>query len=144
VGIVLAVVLFAVFGFVYSKLQSLIHLFSKKKFLTCLLLSQDERVMQLFGLVNTLLANDRETSKSDLHIRGYSVIPLAPNSGLIQWLPNCDTLHALIKEYRDAKHVLLNIEVGSMSFTNSCSHVHTYTHTHTHTRAIYSLYHLYS
>src|SRR3546814_14352100 len=29
-------------------------------------LRQDERVMQLFGLVNTLLASDRETGKSHL------------------------------------------------------------------------------
>ena len=29
-------------------------------------LRQDERVMQLFGLVNTLLANSAETSKHDL------------------------------------------------------------------------------
>lgn len=73
-------------------------------------LRQDKRVMQLFGLVNTLLANDRETAKKDVQIRGYSVIPLAPNSGLIQWLQNCDTLHSLIKGYRDSRKVLLNIE----------------------------------
>jgi len=48
--------------------------------------------------------------KKDLRIRGYSVIPLAPNSGLISWLSNCDTMHALIKDYRDARKVLLNIE----------------------------------
>jgi len=73
-------------------------------------LRQDKRVMQLFGLVNTLLVNDRDTSKKDLRIRGYSVVPLAPNSGLITWLHNTDTLHSLIKEYRDARKVLLNIE----------------------------------
>jgi len=73
-------------------------------------LRQDKRVMQLFGLVNTLLEHDPETGSKDLKIRGYSVIPLAPNSGLIQWLHNCDTLHALIKEYRDARKVLLNVE----------------------------------
>ncbi len=73
-------------------------------------LRQDERVMQLFGLVNTLLSNDRETSKQDLQIQRCSVIPLSPNSGLIEWLPNCDTLHALIKEYRDSRKILLNIE----------------------------------
>lgn len=51
-------------------------------------LRQDKRVMQLFGLVNTLLANDNDTSKKDLRIRGYSVIPLSPQSGLIQWVTN--------------------------------------------------------
>ena len=73
-------------------------------------LRQDKRVMQLFGLINTLLANDAHTGQKDLAIRGYSVIPLAPNSGLIQWLSHCDTLHALIKDYRDSRKVLLNIE----------------------------------
>eukprot|EP00163_Fabomonas_tropica_P020651 TRINITY_DN36542_c0_g1_i1.p1 TRINITY_DN36542_c0_g1~~TRINITY_DN36542_c0_g1_i1.p1 ORF type:complete len:924 (+),score=262.11 TRINITY_DN36542_c0_g1_i1:217-2772(+) len=73
-------------------------------------LRQDERVMQLFGLVNNLLANDRETSKRDLGIRRYAVIPLAPNSGLIGWVPNTDTLHALIREYRESRKILLNIE----------------------------------
>eukprot|EP00198_Chlamydomonas_reinhardtii_P008241 XP_001697578.1 target of rapamycin, growth-regulatory PI3K-like protein kinase [Chlamydomonas reinhardtii] len=63
-------------------------------------LRQDERVMQLFGLVNTMLAHDRITAERDLSIARYAVIPLSPNSGLIGWVPNCDTLHALIREYR--------------------------------------------
>ncbi len=40
--------------------------------------------MQLFGLVNTLLAHNPETSKRDLGIHRYQVIPLSPNSGLIE------------------------------------------------------------
>lgn len=73
-------------------------------------LRQDERVMQLFSLVNTLLSNDRITSKGDLNIRGYAVIPLAPSSGLIEWLGHCDTLHDVIQEYRSRKKILLNLE----------------------------------
>eukprot|EP00697_Spironema_sp_BW2_P017838 gnl/Spiro4/9656_TR5124_c0_g1_i1.p1 gnl/Spiro4/9656_TR5124_c0_g1~~gnl/Spiro4/9656_TR5124_c0_g1_i1.p1 ORF type:complete len:2413 (+),score=551.86 gnl/Spiro4/9656_TR5124_c0_g1_i1:148-7386(+) len=73
-------------------------------------LRQDERVMQLFGLVNTLLANDREAAKRHLAIQRYSVIPLAPNSGLIGWVPHCDTLHSLIRDYRETRRILLNIE----------------------------------
>eukprot|EP00698_Gefionella_okellyi_P003488 TRINITY_DN13298_c0_g1_i1.p1 TRINITY_DN13298_c0_g1~~TRINITY_DN13298_c0_g1_i1.p1 ORF type:complete len:2319 (-),score=474.81 TRINITY_DN13298_c0_g1_i1:41-6196(-) len=73
-------------------------------------LRQDERAMQLLGLVNTLLATDSDTRKRDLAIRRYAVIPLAPNSGLLSWVPHCDTLHALIKEYREARRVMLNIE----------------------------------
>lgn len=63
-------------------------------------LRQDERVMQLFGLINNLLAKSQHTSSSHLRIKRMSVIPLAPNSGLIGWVPHCDTLHQLIKEYR--------------------------------------------
>jgi len=73
-------------------------------------LRQDERVMQLFGLVNTLLATDDQTTQKNLNIHRYSVIPLAPNSGLIQWLENCDTLHSLIKEYRDARAIMIQVE----------------------------------
>jgi len=73
-------------------------------------LRQDERVMQLFGLVNTLLANDLSTCTRDLSIKQYAVIPLSSNAGLIGWVPNCDTLHALIKEYRESRAVVLNLE----------------------------------
>ncbi|KAI3638087.1 hypothetical protein MIR68_003698 [Amoeboaphelidium protococcarum] len=73
-------------------------------------LRQDERVMQLFGLVNTLLMTDPETYKRHLAIQRYPVIPLSPNSGLIGWVPNCDTLHSLIRDYREGRKVLLNIE----------------------------------
>ncbi|KFO31595.1 Serine/threonine-protein kinase mTOR [Fukomys damarensis] len=106
-------------------------------------LRQDERVMQLFGLVNTLLANDPTSLRKNLRvthhtppaagplcahpelteavlssmllsvdtsIQRYAVIPLSTNSGLIGWVPHCDTLHALIRDYREKKKILLNIE----------------------------------
>ncbi|KAG8434781.1 hypothetical protein GDO86_012940 [Hymenochirus boettgeri] len=49
-------------------------------------LRQDERVMQLFGLVNTLLANDPASLRKNLSIQRYAVIPLSTNSGLIGWV----------------------------------------------------------
>jgi len=38
------------------------------------------------------------------------VIPLSTNSGLIGWVPHTDTLHSLIRDYREKKKILLNIE----------------------------------
>lgn len=73
-------------------------------------LRQDERVMQLFGLVNTLLANDTETSRRDLSVRRYAVTPLSHDVGVVGWVPNSDTLHQLIREHREGRKVLLNIE----------------------------------
>ncbi|KAK4703758.1 serine/threonine-protein kinase mTOR, partial [Phenoliferia sp. Uapishka_3] len=73
-------------------------------------LRQDERVMQLFGLVNTLLSIDPESFKRHLTIVKYPVIPLSPNSGLLGWVDSTDTLHVLIKNYRDSRKILLNIE----------------------------------
>lgn len=71
---------------------------------------QDERVMQLFGLCNTLLSHDSESYKRHLNIQGYPAIPLSQSSGLLGWVPNSDTLHVLIREYRESRKILLNIE----------------------------------
>jgi FKBP12-rapamycin complex-associated protein len=73
-------------------------------------LRQDERVMQLFGLVNTLLSIDSESYKRRLEIRRYSVTPLSPKAGMIGWVDNTDTLHVLIKDYREQHKILINIE----------------------------------
>ncbi|ETO30028.1 hypothetical protein RFI_07091 [Reticulomyxa filosa] len=67
-------------------------------------LRQDERVMQLFGLVNNLL------SHLGLNIHVYSVIPLGINCGMIEWIPNTDTLHQLIQEYRESNGLIFGIE----------------------------------
>ena len=77
-------------------------------------LRQDERVMQLFSLVNTLLSIDTHSFKRRLHIQRYPVIPLAPNAGLLGWVQDSDTLHVLIRDYRESRKVLLNIEYRLM------------------------------
>ena len=43
-------------------------------------------------------------------IQRYPVIPLSTNSGLIGWVPHSDTLHTLIRDYREKKKIMLNIE----------------------------------
>eukprot|EP01033_Poteriospumella_lacustris_P010144 gene10144-7234_t len=75
-------------------------------------LRQDERAMQLFGLVNALLYHDRRTgvNSEDLQIQRYCVMPLSPSVGLIGWVPACDTLHDLIRSYRDSRKTLLDME----------------------------------
>lgn len=50
----------------------------------------DERIMQLVGLMNTMLSRDREAFKRRLSVTGYPVVPLSPSSGLISWLDNKD------------------------------------------------------
>ena len=60
----------------------------------------DERVMQLFDLVNIILANDKETYKKNLLIHSYPVFPLSHNTGIIGWVPNCDTIFTLLREER--------------------------------------------
>ena len=73
-------------------------------------LRQDERVMQLFGLINVCLESDRMTRNQGLNIVRYSVLPLSNNSGLIGWVENCDTLNALVKQYREVRDVKMSVE----------------------------------
>ncbi|CCF58185.1 hypothetical protein KAFR_0E00310 [Kazachstania africana CBS 2517] len=71
---------------------------------------QDSLVMQLFGLVNTLLQNDPESFRRHLDIQQYPAIPLSPKTGLLGWVTKSDTFHDLIKNYRDTNKIPLNIE----------------------------------
>ena len=80
-------------------------------------LRQDERVMQLFALINTLLAMDPVTAKHHLRISRYAVVPLSPNSGVIGWLGDTDTLHDLIKGYRESRGMPLSGEHKILSKT---------------------------
>ena len=47
-------------------------------------------------------------------IQRFSIIPLSTNTGLIGWVPNSDTLHSLIREYRDKTDTTLNQEHREM------------------------------
>lgn len=73
-------------------------------------LRQDESAMQLFSLVNTLLANDPDTETKNMFIKRCPIIPLSQNTGLIGWIANCDTLHQLIKEYRTSNNIIQDAE----------------------------------
>lgn len=73
-------------------------------------LRQDERVMQIFSLVNRLLNNTADTEQKEILITRYSVVPLSSNSGLIGWVSNCDTLHNLVRIYRNQNNISMMVE----------------------------------
>ncbi|KAJ1726692.1 hypothetical protein LPJ61_005017, partial [Coemansia biformis] len=73
-------------------------------------LRQDERVMQLFGLINSLLARDTETSRRSLAIERYPVIPLSSNSGLIGFYMGCNDIQSIVEEFRKQHQVPVKLE----------------------------------
>ena len=81
-------------------------------------LRQDERVIQIFNLVNLILSKEKIYSNKNLFITVYSVIPLSHKSGLIGWVHNCDTLNRLIKEQRAMSNIIQNIEHNSLNKFN--------------------------
>ncbi|CCW67137.1 unnamed protein product [Phytomonas sp. Hart1] len=72
----------------------------------------DERVMQLFGLVNVLLQSDPRSCKNlGFQIQRYSVTPLKNTVGLIGWVEGCDTLHQLVQYYREKRNICVDLEL---------------------------------
>lgn len=47
---------------------------------------------QVFELVNIVLRRDRETQKRALGVRGYKVVPLASQAGLLEFVGNTTPL----------------------------------------------------
>lgn len=52
---------------------------------------------QVFELVNILLRSDRETKRRDLKVRGYTVLPLAAQAGVIEFVENTTPLQAWLQ-----------------------------------------------
>lgn len=55
-------------------------------------LRQDAVMEQVFDLVNYVLGRDGETRRRNLKIRGYKVIPLNSQAGLIEFVINTTPL----------------------------------------------------
>ncbi|OHT10537.1 PIKK family atypical protein kinase [Tritrichomonas foetus] len=58
----------------------------------------DERIMQFFRMVNSLLLKD--SSLNSHPIQTVYVVPLSISHGLVQWATGTDTLRAIIEQYR--------------------------------------------
>ena len=91
-------------------------------------LKQDERVMQLFSLINTVISDSVASRRrsgvfpttpgietlEDVQLKRYAVVPLSHNAGLIEWVEGCDTLHQLIKTRREKLGIPLSLEHNLM------------------------------
>ena len=96
-------------------------------------LKQDERVMQLFSLVNTVISDSVSSRRrsgvfpttpgietlEDVQLKRFAVIPLSQNAGLIEWVEDCDTLHAIIKTRREKVGIPLSLEHNLMRHAGS-------------------------
>ena len=69
-------------------------------------LRMDERVMQLFSLLNSFFAQSAEaqhTHHSIDPIMAYSVVPLSEDVGLIEWIERTETIYQLITKHRSSR-----------------------------------------
>jgi FKBP12-rapamycin complex-associated protein len=66
----------------------------------------DQRAMQFFALINTLISS---------RIVTYFVMPLSLSAGLIQWIKGSDTMSKLIRDYRTNHGIMPALESRKMS-----------------------------
>lgn len=50
----------------------------------------DQRIMQLFNLINKMFRDPQE--RDNYSIKGYSITPISLETGVIEWIQNCDTI----------------------------------------------------
>jgi ataxia telangiectasia mutated family protein len=73
---------------------------------------------QVFDLVNVVLCRDRETRRRNLSIRGYKVIPLAPQAGVLEFVGNTLPLsHFLTRaHHRYVVHIIFLSTASSSTY----------------------------
>ncbi|XP_061568965.1 DNA-dependent protein kinase catalytic subunit [Cololabis saira] len=59
-------------------------------------LRQDQRIEQLFAVMNILLSHDTSCTHRGLQLRTYQVIPITTRIGLIEWMENTCTLKEFV------------------------------------------------
>ncbi|KAK1332131.1 hypothetical protein QTO34_007817 [Cnephaeus nilssonii] len=59
-------------------------------------LRQDQRIEQLFGVMNVILSRDAACSQRNMQLQTYHVIPMTSRLGLIEWIENTFTLKELL------------------------------------------------
>ncbi|XP_015127883.1 serine/threonine-protein kinase SMG1 [Diachasma alloeum] len=72
----------------------------------------DERIMQFLNICNTMMSKNNDTSRT-YRARHYSVIPLGPRSGLIQWVDGVTPLFALYKRWQQRASAMAGTKGGT-------------------------------
>ncbi|KAF5300806.1 hypothetical protein FQR65_LT09109 [Abscondita terminalis] len=69
-------------------------------------LRQDQRIEQIFTLMNNVLLQDGKCNKRQLHIATYQVVPLSCNLGIIEWLTDTMELLKFVQNGLDDKSII--------------------------------------
>jgi FKBP12-rapamycin complex-associated protein len=72
----------------------------------------DERIVQLFDSMSGIVGRSSIPLASRLNITSYKVLPFTYKVGLINWVPNTQTIFEVISQYRVINHILANMEMN--------------------------------
>ncbi|XP_048248370.1 DNA-dependent protein kinase catalytic subunit-like [Haliotis rufescens] len=76
-------------------------------------LRQDQRIEQLFVIMNKVMAKDPACRQRKLKLKTYQVIPMTPRVGLIEWMNNtCPLKDFLLDALTDEEKKFINSDQG--------------------------------
>ena len=73
----------------------------------------DCRTMEFCEAVNRLLRKDPETAKRGLSIRTFTVVPLGPESGLVEWIDGLRDIRSILASVYKNRGLDLNEEINN-------------------------------
>ena len=76
----------------------------------------DERIMQFLSIANTLMKTNKT---AHFNARHYSVVPLGPRSGLIQWVEGAVPLFSLYKKWHQRQQTIVEMSNRSKDSTRT-------------------------
>uniref|UniRef100_A0A4W5N3K6 DNA-dependent protein kinase catalytic subunit n=1 Tax=Hucho hucho TaxID=62062 RepID=A0A4W5N3K6_9TELE len=82
-------------------------------------LRQDQRIEQLFTVMNILLAQDTTCAHSSMQLRTYQVVPITTRIGLIEWMENTCTLKDLLLRTRSEEEQQTVTRYSSTRYVNN-------------------------
>jgi DNA-dependent protein kinase catalytic subunit len=68
----------------------------------------DQRIQQLFNIMNDLLIKEAYCKKNNIAIKTYKVIPMTGSLGIIEWVPDTISIGSCIQEMLDDKNLITN------------------------------------
>ncbi|GAB0136223.1 hypothetical protein EsDP_00004534 [Epichloe bromicola] len=69
-------------------------------------LRTDQRLMEFNGIINRSLKRDAESSRRQLYIRTYAVVPLNEECGIIEWIPGIKTMRDILLSLYASQKIL--------------------------------------
>jgi len=60
-------------------------------------LRQDQRIEQMFMMMNDILSRDPHTRKRELHLNTYKVVPMTKDVGVLEWVDNTTPIKGLVE-----------------------------------------------
>ncbi|KAG6016356.1 hypothetical protein E4U54_001662 [Claviceps lovelessii] len=84
-------------------------------------LRTDQRLMEFNGIINRSLKRDAESSRRQLYIRTYAVVPLNEECGIIEWVPGIKTMRDILLSLYTSQKIYPDYNLLKQLMEDACA-----------------------